>query len=463
MHYFIITLALVAFTPFQAHAATCDVPNAVANDGIDDLIPIQLALYSGCAHLGPGTYDVVGKVPGSRWDALILRGATLRGSGPATVIRFSGDAGGNDWRGLSLYADDNLVADITLDTSGLTNTEEQTHAIHLTGPTQRNTIRGVTINHPSRGPSSSNLGGGDCIKIASYPTAQSTTQILNNHFRDCDRSGIATVGGFHGMVISNNTFYATGDSDLDVEANGAGSDLIVTSNVFLLGKPGISAIAVSLSAPLIERVVFSNNTLEGRGVFVMGGQRMAIANNIIEQRQGFAPTLHVIKNSQEVLITGNVITRTAPADPNPVVKIVNHGTSSPGTVVFSSNIVRNSTNIATCLLVQSASDLLVSGNQFEWRPLAPVAGIHVLVGVYGAIRKVETFLFAGNVMRGSARPLTFNAKDAGVGRVVLQGNTAIGHTEGVQCQDVAANPLGPIVSSGNNWPAVVPGNCVFRD
>ena len=468
----------------QALGGTGDcVVNSTPDDGIDDQDAIQAALDErGCALLDrPGVWDVVGKLGLSRvngrFDALqLLGGQSIRCASPAVRLAFSGDADGNDWRGIAMYGDDNLIEGCLIDTSGLVNTEEQSHAVHLTdmpvhsGPSHHNTIRGNIFYHPQRGGTNTSLGGGDCIKAGGYSTPSSTgasltisLEVSGNHFVDCDRSGVASIGGFRGLVIKGNIFYQTGDQDLDIEGNNDGEDLVVSGNVFQAGVKSGGGFAVSLAAPNVRRAVFSDNVLNGRGLFVGGAKRLVISGNVIEQKQSGAPALQVIKNVDEVIVVGNTIVRLSTALPQQVVTFTHHNSGSPGTILFSDNLVRSETTTATTLNIQSALTVTLVGNRFEWAPPSTPVGTTALVSVTGAARRTEALVVTGNMFSGPvARPIQWHGKNAGMGAVTLTGNTAIGATGGAHCQEepTGVNPLGPQVSSGNNWPAYQ-GSCTF--
>ena len=307
-------------------AGDCRVPDAIADDGKDDYAAIKKALDTQrCADLGAGIYDVFTpnpRDPAQRYDMVSIgTGRSLRGIGAATRLRFSGDAGRSDWHGVGLVGNDTLLADLTLDTSALVNTEEQTHAVHVRGPALHVTIRGVWFYHPQRGGTETTLGGGDCIKVVSYETETSSTLIMGNHFVLCDRSGVSSVGGFRGMTIQGNTFYDTGDQDIDIEANNLGHDLIVTNNVFLLGAVTSGTFAVALSAPRLDRFVFSDNILNGRGVFIYSARGGTITGNTILSTRGGDKSLEIIKANDDITISNNVIVRTSTAGPNAVVSV----------------------------------------------------------------------------------------------------------------------------------------------
>jgi hypothetical protein len=251
----------------------CTVPSALPDDGMDDRLEIQAALdHQGCADLGPGVYNVRINPDGglAGISALVVKdGRSLRGFGPRTVLKFVGVAHG-DWNGIRMSGANELVSDLMIDTSGLTGTSEQAHAIQvqgnpatIIGTTKGATVRSVWFNHPVRTTSGGvSIPGGDCLRLLGEATNNVTVTITSNHFLDCDRSGIAIQRGTFGAIIAGNTFYRTGDQDIDVEmtGDGLGGDWSITGNVFLPGK--LRPISVALSgARAATNIVFSDNIM----------------------------------------------------------------------------------------------------------------------------------------------------------------------------------------------------------
>lgn len=118
--------------------------HATPNDPTDDDRPaIQAAMDAatsaggGRVCLPAGRFRVVRAPPGSynRFAALSTHGTHLElmGSGPGTIIEMIGDQGGADTFVISIDpgASDIAVRDLTIDTSQMTNTSEQTHAIEV--------------------------------------------------------------------------------------------------------------------------------------------------------------------------------------------------------------------------------------------------------------------------------------------------------------------------------------------
>ncbi|MDT5038953.1 MAG: Pectate lyase superfamily protein, partial [Micromonosporaceae bacterium] len=157
----------------------------VPNDAQDDRVPIQSALDDAVA-AGGGTVCVnagrwrLSRAPAGSYDnhaALSTHGAhiAITGTGPGTVLDLVGDQGGGATAVISLDpgATDITVDRLTIDTSGATNTDEQTHAIAIGSgicntangtcsmPVSDVTVREVNFIHPA-------LNGfrkGDCIRV----------------------------------------------------------------------------------------------------------------------------------------------------------------------------------------------------------------------------------------------------------------------------------------------------------
>jgi hypothetical protein len=474
-----IVLCIALFTGFIP-TALASVPGATPNDGIDDRAAIQTALNTTCGvQLEPGVYDFDTPVPRlntQRYDMLQIRkGCSLRGYGPATVLRFRGDGSRMDWHGIGVVGNDVSITDLFIDTSALVNTEEQTHAIAIYGterpsptpddPALHVTVERVWFQHPSRGGVGAPgipMGGGDCIKVISYAERPSAVHVRGSHFIKCDRSGVSTVGGFHGLLIDSNTFYDTGDQDIDVEANNNGYEMIVTGNVFLLGPVSQGAFAVSLAAPRMERTLFQGNVLNGRGVLIYTSKQSIISDNTIICTKGVDNCIRALKANDDLIIANNFIVRTATAAPAAVVGLSYHSTGLPGSVTVSGNILRNETTRASVLL-SNARRLRVIGNTMEWRPPdgTPTAST-VLLAISGLAQKIESFVVTGNEFYGPvthAVELRVASTDIGIGAVTMLGNTAVGPVSGYLCQAPPANPIGPIVSTGNNWRPPVTNTC----
>jgi hypothetical protein len=453
--------AVLLHTASVANAAPqvdCSVPAAHPGDGVDDRLEIQKALdQQGCAHLGPGVYDI-GINPGTGLagvTALAMKDArSLRGTGPRTVLKFAGKAHG-DWNGIRMSGTSVVVSDLYIDTSGLTGTSEQAHAIQvqgnpaaIIGSTKGATIRDVWLNHPIRKtPAGTTIPGGDCIRLLGEASDNVTVTVANNHFLDCDRSGIAIQRGTFGAIIADNIFYRTGDQDIDAEMTGSGigGDWSITGNVFLPGK--LRTASVQLAGTQANRIVFSANVMMSGGLVGYNLRHAVLSNNVfVYSMPNPSPVITMKKATDDVVLSDNVIVRSSAASAGPLLVLEHHNSGSPGrlSVVGNSLIQETDSGIANLI---NTEDVLVADNRihYEGEPGRPTVGLSFT----GVTRPVNRVLISNNMFTG---PLETAVRlQAGTIRASVVGNLADKVAVGLQCGTVGTG--GAIVSNGNNWAA----------
>jgi hypothetical protein len=445
-------------------ATDCSVAGAYPDDGLDDRAAIQTALTTkGCALLGPGVYDIGTPLPrlagANRFDMLSLAtGRSLRGTGPSTVLRFSGDAGAGDWHGIGVVGNEVEVSSLSLDTTQLLNTQEQTHVIHILGPALRVRVANNWFNHPSK----PQWRSGDCIKVVGYdPTATAdrrvSFEIHGNVFTLCDRSGVAIHSGVSSGVITGNLFLGTGDQDLDLEGGGGViDDLVVNGNVFQRSLN--TGLSVAIGADHTRRASFMGNVIHGGGMNTYNVDYLTVVGNAFEVP---GAALDMVKSTTAVTISGNVFNQTDPAATIALIKGSHHNSGSPGSVVFSNNVVKAVNATGSLVNIISAFDVTVSNNSFTWSPPTVPTGTSTLSTIYGIIKLTDSIIFANNVVRGPwSRVLTVsNSYEAtyggGIRAVTFSGNVMRGPLAGLFCSQ--SGP-GPLVSFGNS--GVPASNCV---
>lgn len=437
-------------------AVDCSVPGAIPDDGIDDRAAIQAAeTMKGCAELPPGVFDIVTPYPRqagiNRYDMISLAsGRLIRGSGPATVLRFSGDAGAGDWHGIGVVGNDVEISSLSFDTTQLLNTQEQTHVIHILGPALRVKVANSWFNHPQK----SGLRSGDCIKIVGYdPTATADKRVSfsihNNVFTLCDRSGIAIHSGVSSGVISANLFLGAGDQDLDLEGGGGViDDLTVTGNVFQRSLN--TGLTVAIGADHTRRASFVGNVIHGGGMNTYNVDYLTIVGNAFEV-PGIA--LDMVKSSIATTISGNIFVQTDPAQTIALVKASHHNSGAPGSITFTSNVVKSVSASGSLVNLISATDVSVVANSFTWNPQTVPTGTSVLSTIYGITQLTDSIVFANNIVRGPwTRTLSVsNSYEAtyggGIRAVTFSGNIMRGPSAGLFCSQ--SGP-GPVVSFGNS-------------
>lgn len=230
---------------------------AIPDNGPDDRDPAQRALDDASASggrvcFGIGRWDLTRAPIGAynRFAALSTHGAHVEivGAGPLTVLAMSGDQGGATTFVISIDpgAKDVKVKDLTIDTSGMTNTAEQTHAIEIGSgvcttsngtcsmPVEDISVEGVRFVHP---PAPAGQRKGDCIRLLgnTVETQVRRVKIIGGTFESCARSGIGVQRKVNSLKVIGNHFLPNRwDQAFDGEATGGEGDarLEIIGNTF---------------------------------------------------------------------------------------------------------------------------------------------------------------------------------------------------------------------------------------
>lgn len=443
---------------------TCGAPGVVADDGLDDVVALNAALASGCGcvQLGFGVYnfDIGARARNASHINTLNVGdhQCIRGVGPGTVLKFTGDAQTYDLVGVSMTGAGPLVEDLTIDTTGLSNVQEQTHAIQVAGPSTSPVIRGVTFVHaPAAGTST----GGDCIKLVgfaatsvSWPTGRKITNALitDDMFVRCPRSGVNVHSGVYGMVASDSQFIGVAKVDFDSEEVNGDSDQWALSGLTFINGAGSSEIAISIAAA--PHVSISSTVVIGRGIYVASSPQFSMTGVVDIKTVGPSPqaTVRVFRNSSDVAIAGSYLGRSSSAPAGPVFESTSDAVGAPSHVIVSgSRIVQGGTAVA--MRAESTSDYTFAGNDIT------CAGCSVAVDVQGVTHRADRGMINGNRFAGATlAAVRLTGSNLGVGRTSVIGNMGDGSTQGMRCENATATTgvvgiAGPLVSNGNNWPA----------
>lgn len=433
---------------------------AISNDEHDDTDAIQEAINSKCC-LGPGTFDVmmppVGRNGRRAYNMLtISTNGELCGSGPNTVIRFHGDATLNDWRGVEVVGDNVSIYNIGLDTEDISNTIEQTHEIHVTGPVDGLHIHDVWMNHPAH----AEFKGGDCIDFVGYlPSMITNVRIDKNHFISCSRIGIQIHSGVHDMMITNNEFINTKVLDIGTEGTGVISNLTIAHNVHLAGPSQTSGTAIALYIATDSTIV---DNILNRGIYLYACDKCAIDHNVITLGPGLDSTavIEAIKLSSELVITRNTITRAAGQSVGPLIEITYHS-SAPKDSRIVGNILIQQTNGAL-IYTFGIAGLLVANNSisYEGTAIGTVTGM-IIEGSSGPTGLRTTDLVVSkNYFSGPLKwAMSISGAYNGTGSIAIIGNSATQNVSGgLLCRSGTGGITGPIIYSGNSpFPAPVCG------
>jgi hypothetical protein len=302
----------------------------VPNDGIDDRAPIQAAIDAavdaggGTVCLPSGRWTLTRAPAGSydRFAALSTHGAhvDITGTGPGTVLEMVGDQGAATTSVISLDpgAHDITIERLTIDTSGMTNTDEQTHAIAIGSgvcatsngtcsmPVADVTMRDVRFEHPTVAGSRK----GDCIRLFgnTASTRVERVTIVGSSFTSCARSGIAVQRNVFSLAVLGNHFgEKIGDTAFDSEPTGGEGDdgLRLIGNSFADTKVTFSASITSY-----HHATITGNTFVGRGINLYRTQDVLVADNTFDVN---APTAAGVIEVQNVAsgdkIDNNMIRR----------------------------------------------------------------------------------------------------------------------------------------------------------
>lgn len=442
-----VVAALTACGPHRPTALQAPTCAAVAPSGGDDTANVRAAIAARCC-LGPGVFDLP-TPPRPRPYAMltVAPGQLLCGTGPLTVLNFHGSAGLQDWRGVQLAGE---IRDLSIDTSTLVDTSEQTHAIHVLGPAAGVRIHDLTINHPARG----SQNGGDCIDAVGYAPASyvDDLSIRDVTFAHCDRAGVQIHGGARHLTIDRNSFVDTGDLDINTEPGHDSSDWLVTRNVFHASPNNQGGIAVAFDVITGARLIA--NTIE-RGVYLFGCKGCAVVGNTITAQSGHSGnqgTIDAIKGSNDLTIADNTITRVAGSDVGAVIHIGPHGTERSSGVRITGNRLEQQTPTDVVYL-EGVTDACIADNDVAYTATGKASGIRAMGS---GLATSEALTIVDNRFTGGLRSAVYvagSANRAAIGSLMAARNS--GAMPGLVCENMFG-VLGPLTLAYNAWP---PGSC----
>lgn len=431
---------------------------------IDDAV----AAGGGTVCIGSGHWAVSRAPVGSydRFAALSTHGAhvTITGTGPGTVIGLSGDQqqGATSVFSLDPGASDITIERMTIDTSGATNTDEQTHAIAIGSgvctnangtcsmPVTDVTVRDVTFVHPHVGTDRK----GDCIRILGNTPATKAERvtIIGSSFTNCARSGIGVQRNVISLAVLGNHFGGNiGDTAFDAEATGGSDDgLRLAGNSF-----ADSTVNFSASLTNYAHAIVTGNTFAGRGLSLYRSQDILVTGNTFDVTEASGAGVIDAENVADgVKIDGNVIRRHGIA--GPAIKVTPHSGGIPNQVSISNNTIVTDGN-ADAIYTESVRNLGVRDNDITFTSPAPAgSGIH-LDAISGP---VDQAMITGNTIAG---PLTASggntyyaavrlaARPAMISGVTVALNSAHGAIRSLDCSQTGGSYPEPIISLGNRW------------
>jgi len=440
------------------------------NPADDDRPAIQAAMDAatsaggGRVCLPGGRFRITRAPPGAynRFAALSTHGAHLElmGSGPGTVIEMVGDQGAATTFVISIDpgASDITIRDLTIDTSQMTNTDEQTHAIEVgspvgTGLVQDFRIDHVRIVHP--GSSVPGVRKGDCLRFVGN-TPDSLVRratVVGSTFTSCARSGIAIQRNVHDLVIIGNQFTQASDQDIDSEPTGAGTNgsVAIIGNIFrddvAIAQGDFAVTVGGISGPM-ARITLADNVFEGRGVNCYRVSDAAFTGNAFDatMESGYG-VIEVENVADRLVINGNTIHRQGFA--GPPIRITHHSGGFASNAVVSNNVLTNDT-AGGGIVMESVADATVSNNDLYWTVPATTAQA---IYLRSTIRPADGVMISNNRIVGSLGAAIFlGASPQPFEAVSIVGNMSRGPAVSLRCdQSVAGLFHQPIVHAANRW------------
>ncbi len=387
---------------------------------------------------------------------------SLRGAGEnSTTIEMSGDQGNGAAYVIALDpgACNIQISDLAIDTSGMTNTDEQTHAIGVgTGvcsstngtcsmPVADVTIEKVRFIHP-RPAAALGERKGDCIRLlggfASTPVLR--TKIIGNTFSSCARSSIALQRNVDGLTLIGNHFAAPGiDQQVDGEATGGEWDhsLVMIGNTFDDSSDAQGDLAVAISSQ--ARAVVQGNIFNGRGLGIYRATDLVVDGNVFDAtHKGTGGTIAIGNEVKRAVISGNVITRKGA--PGPIIRILPQSGGMASDITVAGNIIKNETD-GSSIYVQGGTNVTVSENSISGNGGPNSVGIEIL----SSPRAADAISISGNRVSGTSYAgVRLKGSTYGFGQVSLFGNQVSGSARGLLCEGQGPSVIG-MVSAANAW------------
>jgi hypothetical protein len=452
---------------------------ATPDDEIDDRIPSQQALDAASAAggrvcFGPGRWLLSRAPIGSynRFATLSTHSAHVEivGAGPTTVLAVSGDQGGGKTVVISIDpgAKDVQVKDLTIDTSGMTNADEQSHAIEIGSgvcstsngtcsmPVEDISVERVRFVHPTAPPGQRK---GDCIRLLgnTVPTQVRYVKVIGVTFATCARSGIAVQRNVNSLKVIGNHFLPNRwDQAFDGEASGGGFD----ARLELIGNTFDEDISVaqddhSVALTSYSSAVISGNIFNGRGIRLYRTRDVVVAGNTFDATMESGQGVIDVGNATERLMVGhNVVRRRGVA--GPLVRIVHASGRTATHVTIDANQLWNDT-AGSGIHMQSVQDVSITANELQWQvPATSEVGI----SLQSIIHQADGVLIQGNRINGSlSAAILLSAREHHPFRSVsLVGNMARGPAIGLRCDQAVAGLFHePIVHASNAWSS--PNDC----
>jgi hypothetical protein len=463
------------FNPTDYEGAPND--NREDQDAIQRAIDDAAAAGGGTVCLNAGRWRLSRAKDGSynNHAALSTHNAhiAITGTGPGTVLDLVGDQLGRSTSVISLDpgASDITIDRLTIDTSGATNTDVQTHGIAIGSgvcnsangtcsmPVSDVTVRDVNFIHPT-------LAGfrkGDCIRILgnSAATKAQRVTIMGSSFTNCARSGIAVQRNVFSLAVIGNHFGGQiGDTPFDGEPTDGDPN-----NPAPDGDDGLRLIGnsfegtnVTWSATIVtyRHVTITGNTFAGRGLSLYRTGDVIVSDNTFDVTAiSGEGVIDSGNHADDVKIHNNVIRRHGVGGPG--VRIAPH-LNSPERVAVTNNSITVDGDSIGAISAESVLDFTARDNNITFTSAAPNASGVVVQAIN---TPVNSATITGNTIVGPLSAtggntyfaaVRLNSRPGRFGTVTVALNTARAAIRSLTCSEDAPDGfVQPIVSVGNNW------------
>lgn len=448
-------------TPASSAAPTvaCVAPEsfgAVADDGLDDRVPLQQAMVAAADRglplcLPRGTLNV-SRRPGAIASLVMpSRPLTLRGMGAASRLvalpQFEDIR--HDWWILQVSGAGHVLSDFAIDASNRGITGEQTHLIQILGPARDLRLEGLRLTIPMQ----AGNDGGDCIRLLGDPGRVVEDVVLRRIVGvECERSFIALQRQVRRVLIEEVASVAVGGQAIDMEPTGPGAidDVVIRRSRLLRGRIAKGGYTVSLAGSRSRpstNLALEDNVIEA-GVQVYRVHHASIIRN--EITGGFAGRglLKLQQDTQYVSIVGNHLRRSR-GEGAGIELNLHHGTW-PQHVTIRDNVIEMA-GPGYPVHAEPAVSLVVEGNDITCHPDARAA--IYLRGVGAAVASVEV---RGNLISGGCHlGVRISAHGEFVtGATLIEDNVVDGAVGGVLFENGA--PGVPARVRGNRFEGVPP-------
>lgn len=445
---------------------------APAPSGSDQRLELQAYFGSACQDPLPAGAFLIATPAAPRARVMLSVARPISGAGAATILTFVGDGGGLDWVGLEILQGASL-AHLGFDTSGLTDTDEQAHAIRGDGPLMGDYSPGhpatigrfteLTVHNPI------NAGGsprkGDCFQLVGYDATAGTpdravTGVEVDHLdlEQCARSGVGLPGGLHDSAIHDINCIDVNDQCVDTEPGGGGS-----ADVEMYGirdapvRSGVSSFGIQIDS--ISRLDFHDNTLQGRAIAIQDCDTCRFHGDVVDLSYPLSNygAIDAMKDCHNLEITGESLTREAAATAGPVLRLAQNASGAPSDVTVSGGTTLVQHSAMSVLTSTGVSGLVVSHVALSYDAAGTSYGIDVVGG--GGVAGIRSSAAISDVIVAGKVSATVRVSGsyAGDGPVSLTRVTAPTATQGLRCENItaAAGIAGPINYRGNAMPQPV--------